>query len=87
MCNQRPYHLVSSPSSRDLSLVFAHPLIDVDFMIDSHVMSMLPIFHGKPSEGPYRHVDEISQLCKINQIHNVPKNVIKIKLPLATLRD
>ena len=30
-----------------------------NFRIDSHVMSMLPIFHGKPSEDPYRHVDEL----------------------------
>ena len=28
-----------------------------NFRIDSHVMSMLPIFHGKPSEDPYRHLD------------------------------
>ena len=30
--------------------------------IDSHVMSMLPMFHGKPSEDPYRQVDELSQV-------------------------
>ena len=49
-------------------------------MIDSHVMSMLPIFHGKPSEDPYRHVDELSQVCEINRIHNVLADVMKMKL-------
>ena len=37
-----------------------------NFRIDSHVMSMLPIFLGKPSEDLYRHVDELSQVCEIN---------------------
>ena len=50
-------------------------------------MSMLPIFHGKPSEDPYRHVDELNQVCEINQIHNVWTDVMKMKLFLATLRD
>ena len=40
----------------------------VNFRIDSHVMSMLPIFHGKPFEDPYRHVDELSQVCEINHL-------------------
>ena len=31
-------------SSKDLILVLTHPLID------SHVISILPIFHGKPSK-------------------------------------
>ena len=50
-------------------------------------MSMLPIFHGKPSEDPYRHVDELSQVCKINQIHNFSADVMKIKLFPTTLRE
>ena len=60
---------------------------NVNFRIDSHVMSMLPIFHGKPSEDPYRHVDELSQVCEINQIHNVSADIMKMKLFPATLRD
>ena len=50
-------------------------------------MRMLPIFHGKPFEDPYRHVDELSQVCEINQIHNVSADVLKMKLFRATLRD
>ena len=34
----------------------------VNFGIDSHVMSMLPIFHGKPPKDPYRHMEELSQV-------------------------
>ena len=48
---------------------------------------MLPIFHGKPSEDPYRHVDEHSQVCEINHLQNVPANMMKMKLFSATLRD
>ena len=48
---------------------------------------MLPIFHGKASEDPYRHVDKLSQVCEINQIHNVPADVMKMKLFPATFRD
>ena len=48
---------------------------------------MLPIFHGKASEDPYRHVDEHSQVCETHQVHNVPTNIMKMKLLLATLRD
>ena len=39
-----------------------------NFRIDSHVMTMLPIFHGKPSEDPCRHVDELSQVCEVNHL-------------------
>ena len=73
---QRPVTRIHAPIGRN-----------VNFRIDSHVMSMLPIFHGKPSEDPYRHVDELSQVCEINQIHNVSADVIKMKLFPATLRD
>ena len=48
---------------------------------------MLLIFNGKPSEDPNRHVDELSQVCEINQIHNVSADVMKMKLFFATLRD
>ena len=50
-------------------------------------MSMLTIFHGKPFEDPYRHVDELSQVFEINQIHNVSADVMKMKLFPVTLRD
>ena len=58
-----------------------------NFRIDSHVISMLPIFHGKPSEDPYRHVDEFSQVCEINHLQNVPVDTIQMKLFPPTLRD
>ena len=73
---QRPVTRIHAPLARN-----------VNFMIDSHVMSMLPIFHGKPSEDPYRHVGELSNVCEINQIHNVSADVMKMKLFPATLRD
>ena len=73
---QRPITRIHAPLRRN-----------VNFWIDSHVMSMLPIFHGKPSEDPYRQVDELSQGCEINQIHNVSADVMKMKLFPATLRD
>ena len=56
---------------RPVTRIHAHLARNANFRIDSHVMSMLPIFHGKPSEDPYRHVNELSQVCEINQIHNV----------------
>ena len=73
---QRPITRIHAPLARN-----------ANFRIDLHVMSMLPIFHGKPSEDPYRHVDELSQVCEINQIHNVSADVMKMKLFPATLRD
>ena len=48
---------------------------------------MLPIFHGKPSEVPYRHIDELSQVCEINHLQNVPVDTMKMKLFPAALRD
>ena len=73
---QRPVTPIHAPLARN-----------ANFRIDSHVMSMLPIFHGKPSEDPYRHVDELSQVCEINQIHNVSGDVMKMKLFPASLKD
>ena len=49
-------------------------------------MSMLPIFHGKPSEDPYRHVDKLSQFCEINHLQNVLADTMKMKLFPPTLR-
>ena len=48
---------------------------------------MLSIFHGKPIEDPYIHVDELSQVCEINHLQNVPTDTMKMKLFPATLRD
>ena len=73
---QRPVTRIHAPLTRG-----------ANFRIDSHVMSMLPIFHGKPSEDPYRHVDEISQVFEINHLQNVPADTMKMKLFPATLRD
>ena len=73
---QRPVTRIHAPLTRG-----------VNFRIDSHVMSMLPIFHGKPSEDPYRHVDELSQVCEINHLQNAPANTMKMKLFPATFRD
>ena len=36
---------------------------------------------------PDRHIDELSQVCEINQIHNVLEDVMKMKLFPATLSD
>ena len=58
-----------------------------NFRIDSHIMIMPPIFHAKPSEDPYRHVDELSQVCEINHLQNVPADTMKMKIFPATLRD
>ena len=72
---------------RPVTRIHASLARNANFRIDSHVMSMLPIFHGKPSEDPYRHVNELSQVCEINHIHNVSADVMKMKLFPATLRD
>ena len=48
---------------------------------------MLSTFHGKPFEDPYRHIDELSQVCEINHLQNVPADTMKMKLFPATLRD
>ena len=73
---QRPVTRIHTPLNRG-----------VNFRIVSHVMSMLPIFHGKPFEDPYRHEDELSQVCEINHIQNVPADIMKMKLFRTTLRD
>ena len=58
-----------------------------NFTIDSNVMSMLPIFHDKPSKDPYRHVDELSQVCEINHLQNIHADTMKMKLFPPTLRS
>ena len=83
MCIQRPYDLVSSPVTR------IHTPLNrvVNFRINSHVMSMLPVLYSKPFEDPYRNIDELSQFCEKNQIDNIPTDVMKMELFLALLRD
>ena len=73
---QRPVTRIHTPLNRG-----------VNFRIDSHVMSMLPIFHGKPSEDPCIHVEELSQVCEINHLQNVTVDTMNMKLFPATIRD
>ena len=49
-------------------------------IIDSHDMSILHIFHDKPSKDPYQHVDNHSK------VHKISIFVMKIKLFPITLR-
>ena len=58
-----------------------------DFKIDSHILGLLPTFHGLPSEDPYRHVDEFSQVCEFNQFHNVPSEKAKMRFFPFTLKE
>ena len=58
-----------------------------NFKIDSHILGLLPTFHGLPSEDPYRHVDEFSQVCEFNQFHNVPSETAKMRFFLFTLKE
>ena len=39
---------------------------------DSHILGLLPTFHGLPLKDLYKHVDEFSQVCEFSQFHNVP---------------
>ena len=57
-----------------------------NFKIDSHILGPLPTFHGLPSEDPYRHVDEFSQVYKFNQFHNVPSETAKMRFFPLTLK-
>ena len=72
---------------RPITRIYAPLTRGANFIIDSHVMSIRPIFHGKPSEDPYKHIDELSQVCEINHLQNVPTDTMKMKLFLDTLRD
>ena len=58
-----------------------------NFEIDSHILGLLPTFHGLPSEVPYRHVDEFSQVCEFNQFHNVPSETAKMRFFPFTLKE
>ena len=58
-----------------------------NFQIDSHILGLLPTFYGLPSEDPYRHVDEFSQVCKFNQFHNVPSETDKMCFFPFTLKE
>ena len=58
-----------------------------NFKFDSHILGLLPTFHGLPSEDPYRHVDEFSQVCEFNQFHNVPSWTAKMRFFPFTLKE
>ena len=59
----------------------------VNFKIDSHILGLLPTFHKLPSEDLYRHVDEFSQVCELNQFHNVPSEMAKMRFFPFTLKE
>ena len=58
-----------------------------NFKIDSHILGLLPTFHGLPSEDQYRHVDKFSQVSKFNQFHNIPSKTAKMRFFPFTLKE
>ena len=52
-----------------------------NFKIDSHILGLLPTFHGLPS------VDEFSQVCEFNQFDNVPSETAKMRFFPFTLKE
>ena len=60
---------------------------DANFKIDSHILGLLPTFHGLPSEDPYRHVDKFGHVCEFNQFHNVPSEMAKMRFFPLTLKE
>ena len=58
-----------------------------NFKIDSHILGLLPTFHGLPLEDPYRHVDEFSQVWEFNQFHNVPSETATMRFFPFTLKE
>ena len=73
---QRPTARVNAPLQRG-----------ANFKIDSHILGLLPTFHGLPLKDPYRHVDEFSQLCEFNQFHNVPFETAMMRFFPFTLKE
>ena len=58
-----------------------------NFKIDSHILGLLPTFYELSTEDPYRHVDEFSQVCELNQFHNVPFETAKMLFFPFTLKE
>ena len=44
-----------------------------NFKIDSHILGLLPTFHGLPSEDPYRHVDSTRCANSTNSTMSPPR--------------
>ena len=58
-----------------------------NFKIDSHILGLLPTFHGLPLEDPYWHVDEFNQVCEFNQFYNIPSKTAKMRFFPFTLKE
>ena len=76
---RRPSNYARSVVQRQTTRVNAPLHRGANFKIDSHILGLLPTFHGLPSEDPYRHVDEFSQVCEFHQFHNVPSETAKMR--------
>ena len=72
---------------RQTTRVNATLQLGANFKIDSHILGLLPTFHGLPLKDPYRHVDEFSQVCKFNQFHHVPSKTAKMRFFPFTLKE
>ena len=54
--------------------------------MDSHTISLLPSFHGLPSEDPYKHTEEFTRMTEFLHFGTASLEVVRMPLSLHPKR-
>ncbi|XP_059623205.1 uncharacterized protein LOC132266369 [Cornus florida] len=71
-----------SPSCIVMPNVEAH-----HYEIKSTIIRMLPIYHGFDNEDPYKHLDELLEICSTIKMRDFPQDALRILLFPFSLKE
>ncbi|XP_024178407.1 uncharacterized protein LOC112184382 [Rosa chinensis] len=77
----------TSPTIVDHPSCIVLPPCEHHFEIKPSTLSILPIFHGMPSNNPYDHIAEFEEVCTTVQLHGLNPDGLKLRLFPFTLKD
>ena len=83
-----PLHTHLLPSSYATpSCIQLSPFTAAHYEIKPGMLYALPNFHGHPNEDPYQHIDEFITISSTLQIHNFPKEMLRLILFQFSLKE
>ncbi|XP_062026402.1 uncharacterized protein LOC133742741 [Rosa rugosa] len=87
MGEQKTMREYTNPTIVDHPSCIMLPPCEHHFEIKPSTLSILPVFHGMPSNNPYDHIAEFEEVCTTVQLHGLNPDGLKLRLFPFTLKD
>lgn len=70
-----------------LSCITFQPNVQSDFNLSPHLLNMVPHYRGTPTEDPYLHIRDFFDLCKMQTVHGLNVEGIRLILFPFSFKD